>query len=72
MKIFLISVCRLKICTYTPKLMSKYWNNEIYYFLVQLADGVEFSFTDKRRFAKVRLLENVICETVYQYVKFAC
>lgn len=38
--------------------------------MVQLADGVEFSFTDKRRFAKVRLLENVICETVYHYAEF--
>lgn len=26
---------------------------------MQLDDGLEFSFTDKRRFAKVRLLENV-------------
>jgi len=29
--------------------------------LLQLDDGLELSFTDKRRFAKVRLLENVWC-----------
>lgn len=34
------------------------------FIFIQLADGMEFSFTDKRRFAKVRLLDNVICETV--------
>ena len=33
---------------------------------MQLDDGLEFSFTDKRRFAKVRLLDNV------QYNSYQC
>ena len=29
-------------------------------YLLQMDDGLEFSFTDKRRFAKIRLVDNVI------------
>jgi hypothetical protein len=28
--------------------------------LLQMDDGLEFSFTDKRRFAKIRLVDNVM------------
>ncbi|KAL0342127.1 UNVERIFIED_CONTAM: Formamidopyrimidine-DNA glycosylase [Sesamum calycinum] len=38
------------------KIMGRIFN--VTSFLVQLDDGLEFSFTDKRRFAKVRLLNN--------------
>ncbi|XP_042061933.1 formamidopyrimidine-DNA glycosylase-like isoform X2 [Salvia splendens] len=44
------------------------WPSKYSKLFVELADGMEFSFTDKRRFAKVRLLDNVICETVLQPV----
>lgn len=33
--------------------------------LLQMDDGLEFSFTDKRRFAKIRLLDNVIVYSDY-------
>ncbi|KAG9150920.1 hypothetical protein Leryth_003050 [Lithospermum erythrorhizon] len=34
------------------------WPSKYSKFFVELSDGLEFSFTDKRRFAKVRLLDN--------------
>ena len=33
--------------------------------LLQMDDGLEFSFTVKRRFAKIRLLDNVIVYSDY-------
>ncbi|CAA7013717.1 unnamed protein product [Microthlaspi erraticum] len=37
---------------------SEEWPSKYSKFFVELDDGLELSFTDKRRFAKVRLLEN--------------
>ncbi|KAL5729643.1 Formamidopyrimidine-DNA glycosylase [Ranunculus cassubicifolius] len=37
------------------------WPSKYSKFFVQLEDGLELSFTDKRRFAKVRLLKNPAC-----------
>ncbi|CAA7028569.1 unnamed protein product [Microthlaspi erraticum] len=37
---------------------SEEWPSKYSKFFVELEDGLELSFTDKRRFAKVRLLEN--------------
>ncbi|KAH0852487.1 hypothetical protein HID58_093989 [Brassica napus] len=39
---------------------SEEWPSKYSKFFVELDDGLELSFTDKRRFAKVRLLENVL------------
>ncbi|XP_047972495.1 formamidopyrimidine-DNA glycosylase isoform X2 [Salvia hispanica] len=36
------------------------WPSKYSKLFVELADGMEFSFTDKRRFAKVRLLDNPV------------
>ncbi|XP_057772800.1 formamidopyrimidine-DNA glycosylase isoform X2 [Salvia miltiorrhiza] len=36
------------------------WPSKYSKLFVELADGLEFSFTDKRRFAKVRLLDNPV------------
>ncbi|XP_073148934.1 formamidopyrimidine-DNA glycosylase isoform X2 [Henckelia pumila] len=36
------------------------WPSKYSKFFVELDDGLEFSFTDKRRFAKVRLLDNPV------------
>ncbi|KAL1565022.1 Formamidopyrimidine-DNA glycosylase [Salvia divinorum] len=36
------------------------WPSKYSKLFVELADGIEFSFTDKRRFAKVRLLDNPV------------
>ncbi|KAH6827833.1 MUTM homolog-1 [Perilla frutescens var. hirtella] len=36
------------------------WPSKYSKLFVELADGLEFSFTDKRRFARVRLLENPV------------
>ncbi|XP_022575142.2 formamidopyrimidine-DNA glycosylase isoform X2 [Brassica napus] len=39
---------------------SEEWPSKYSKFFVELDDGLELSFTDKRRFAKVRLLENPV------------
>lgn len=37
------------------------------YSLMELDDGLEFSFTDKRRFARVRLLQDVLVFPSHSY-----
>ena len=44
--------------------------NEIACSILQLDDGLELSFTDKRRFAKVRLLEDVLQYLLSIYTNF--
>ncbi|XP_073302774.1 formamidopyrimidine-DNA glycosylase isoform X1 [Primulina huaijiensis] len=44
------------------------WPSKYSKFFVALDDGLEFSFTDKRRFAKVRLLDDVMYSCLQHFV----
>ncbi|KAJ0989508.1 hypothetical protein J5N97_007864 [Dioscorea zingiberensis] len=45
------------VTNYKRAVVSEEWPSKYSKVFVELEDGLEFSFTDKRRFAKVRLLE---------------